>query len=230
MSPNTTVSIDPDSGRLLVDRQELLLPFKAQQVLSHIARAAPSSVSRTELIDAIWGGNYLTGDKGLRQAIWSIRSALQDSATSPQFIRTIPREGYQWIFHGGYSFQRMDDAGSGNKASFRIRAIGALLLIGVTSAVTALSWTPARTAGATKAPEVLTAELRDNRIVVDYTTGCQRILVPASQQLLVGDPVVSADRKQVVFRVEKENACQLVLFEPETDRVSKFNACPDVST
>ncbi len=66
MSPNTPVSIDPDSGRLLVDRQELLLPFKAQQVLSHIARAAPASVSRTELIDAIWGGNYLTGDKGLR--------------------------------------------------------------------------------------------------------------------------------------------------------------------
>ena len=230
MNPNPTVSIHPDSGRLLVDRQELLLPSKAQQVVSRIARAAPASVCRTELIDAIWDGNYLTGDKGLRQAIWSIRSALQDSATSPKFMRTIPREGYQWIFNGGYSLQRIDDAGSGNKASFSIRAIGALLLIGVTSAVTAPSWTPAQPTGATQAPEVLTAELRDNRIVVDYTTGCQRILVPDSRQLLVGDPVVSADRKQLVFRVGKENACQLVLFEPEIDRVSKLNACPDVST
>jgi DNA-binding winged helix-turn-helix (wHTH) protein len=228
MSPNPTVSIDPDSGRLQVDRQALLLPFKAQQVLSHIARAAPVSVSRTELIDAIWDGNYLTGDKGLRQAIWSIRSALQDSATSPRFIRTIPRLGYQWIYSASSPRPQSTRLPVGSPYSKRI--VGALVLLGITTAITALSWTPSGQADAAPPPEVLKAELRNNSIVVDYTTGCQRIFVPDSRQLLVGDPVVSANRKQVVFRVKQDNACKLVLFELEGDRISKFNSCPDVTS
>lgn len=228
MSSNPAVSIDPDSGRLLVDEEELPLPFKAQQVLAHIARAAPSSVSRVELIDSIWVGNYLTGDKGLRQAIWSIRSVLSDNAASPQFIRTIPRLGYQWIYSASSPRPQFNQLPAGSP--YRTRIAGALVLLGVISAVAALSWTRSGQADAAPVPEVLKAELRNNSIVVDYTTGCQRIFVPDSRQLLVGDPVVSANRKQVVFRVEQDNACKLVLFELEADRVSKFNSCPDVTS
>ena len=43
-------------------------------------------------------GNVLTGEKGLNQAMWAIRSAMGDDAREPTYIETLPRLGYRWIY------------------------------------------------------------------------------------------------------------------------------------
>ena len=222
-------SVHPDSGWLLLNGEELPLQHKAQEVLALLIRRAPARVSRDTLIDHVWDGNYLTGDKGLRQAIWAIRLALGDNAATPQFIRTIPRAGYQWM--GG----RISPDGPARltrptSEASSLRAFVALGSAAILMAVTASGWTPDHPSSSHDRPRIVDAALRNNTIVVDYTSGCQRVLVPDSHDLLVGSPIISADRKQVLFRIQKKNDCRMVTFEPETDTVRKFDRCPDIRT
>ena len=91
------VRIDRNRQQARYRGQVLELQPKAVQVLAMLHERAPKIVSRQELIEFIWGGNHLTGEKGLHQAMWSIRSALGDDSRDARFVRTIPRNGYQWI-------------------------------------------------------------------------------------------------------------------------------------
>ena len=213
-------SLDPVSGWLLIDGQPLPLQFKAQAVLSEIVRKAPKTVSRQELIDAIWSGNFLTGDKGVRQSMWAIRAALGDDAVTPRYVRTVPRVGYQWV---GETVTKTQPARS--IVGVRPRVL-ARFVVALTVAVFVATLWRAPLPLVHASPEVANATLRGNRIVIDYDTGCRRVLVPDDRASIVGTPIVSDDRKQVVFRVEKDEACRLLTFELESDAVRKFDSCP----
>lgn len=55
-------------------------------------------VTRDELRQAIWEpGTHVDFDRGLSYVFSQIRSALQDSASNPRFVQTIPRQGYKFI-------------------------------------------------------------------------------------------------------------------------------------
>src|ERR1700756_2452406 len=78
----------------------MLIRLQAQpaMVLSHLLAYAGEIVSREELHHAIWGEDtFVDFERGLNVCIAQIRSALSDESTSPRFIRTVPRRGYQFI-------------------------------------------------------------------------------------------------------------------------------------
>ena len=78
----------------------MLIHLQAQpaMVLSHLVAYAGEIVSREELHHAIWGEDtFVDFERGLNVCIAQIRSALSDESTSPRFIRTVPRRGYQFI-------------------------------------------------------------------------------------------------------------------------------------
>jgi TolB-like protein len=78
----------------------MLIRLQAQpaMVLSHLLAYAGEIVSREELHHAIWGDDtFVDFERGLNVCIAQIRSALSDESTSPRFIRTVPRRGYQFI-------------------------------------------------------------------------------------------------------------------------------------
>jgi DNA-binding winged helix-turn-helix (wHTH) protein/TolB-like protein len=55
-------------------------------------------VTREELCRAIWGGEtHVDFERGLNFCVGQIRSALEDDADAPRYVRTIPRRGYQFI-------------------------------------------------------------------------------------------------------------------------------------
>jgi TolB-like protein len=55
-------------------------------------------VTREQLRQAVWGPEtFVDFDRGLNFCIAQIRAALGDSAESPRFVRTIPKQGYQFI-------------------------------------------------------------------------------------------------------------------------------------
>ena len=55
-------------------------------------------VTRRELQELLWQGDtYVDFDNGLNHAISKIRRALDDSASKPRFVETLPRRGYRFV-------------------------------------------------------------------------------------------------------------------------------------
>src|SRR5215467_10553590 len=68
-------------------------PFR---VLALLLQRPGEVVMREELRQALWPADtFVEFDHGLNTAIKKIRQALNDSADSPRFIETLPRQGYR---------------------------------------------------------------------------------------------------------------------------------------
>ncbi|NYF90523.1 winged helix-turn-helix domain-containing protein [Tunturiibacter empetritectus] len=90
--------LDPKRGVLSQNGVPLKLqpqPFRVFELL--IARA-PNIVTREELSDYVWGDDvYVDLDQSLNFCIRQIRSVLNDSASNPKFVDTLPKQGYRFI-------------------------------------------------------------------------------------------------------------------------------------
>ena len=56
-------------------------------------------VTRQEIFDRVWT-DVVVSDGALSQAVRTIRRALGDDPRDPQFVRTVARHGYQFVFAG----------------------------------------------------------------------------------------------------------------------------------
>jgi DNA-binding winged helix-turn-helix (wHTH) protein len=70
-------------------------PFR---VLVALLQRPGEVITREELHQALWPDNtHVEFDHGLNTAIRKIRQALDDSADTPRFIETLPRQGYRLL-------------------------------------------------------------------------------------------------------------------------------------
>lgn len=76
--------------------QRLPLKPKETAVLYYLATHPNQLVPKSELLQAVWPETFVS-DTVLRNAIRSLRRVLGDSAQTPQFIETKPRQGYRLI-------------------------------------------------------------------------------------------------------------------------------------
>lgn len=75
------------------------LQAQPAKVLSLLVSRAGQMISREELHGAIWGDEtFVDFERGLNVCIAQVRSALGDESSSPRFVRTVPRRGYQFIY------------------------------------------------------------------------------------------------------------------------------------
>jgi DNA-binding winged helix-turn-helix (wHTH) protein len=88
--------LDEANARLTRDGRPLALPPKAFDVLCALARRPGQLVTKTELLDAVWGHQYVS-DSVLKTAISDLRAALGDDAKLPRYIETAARRGYRFI-------------------------------------------------------------------------------------------------------------------------------------
>jgi len=89
---------DPETGELLRDGSAVKLQSQPARVLGLLVDRAGDVVTRDELRQAVWGSEtFVDFDRGLNFCISQIRSALGDSADSPRFVRTMPKQGYKFI-------------------------------------------------------------------------------------------------------------------------------------
>jgi DNA-binding winged helix-turn-helix (wHTH) protein len=56
-----------------------------------------TAVSRTEIFERVWS-DVVVSDGALSQAIRTLRRVLEDDSREPQFIRTVSRHGYSFVF------------------------------------------------------------------------------------------------------------------------------------
>jgi Tol biopolymer transport system component/DNA-binding winged helix-turn-helix (wHTH) protein len=89
-----------DLDRQTLSRRGIRLKLQNQpyQVLALLIRRAPEVVARDEIRQRVWGNDvYIDTERSINFCIRQIRGVLLDSAASPRFIETLPREGYRFI-------------------------------------------------------------------------------------------------------------------------------------
>jgi eukaryotic-like serine/threonine-protein kinase len=75
------------------------LQEKSLRVLRMLMEKQGEVVLREEIQKALWPNDTVVDfDHGIHVAVATLRRALGDSATSPQFIETVPRRGYRLLF------------------------------------------------------------------------------------------------------------------------------------
>lgn len=89
-----------DLGTLELRRNGALVRLQSQpaQVLRALVENRDQVVTREQLRQAVWGDStFVDFESGLNFCISQLRSALRDDASGPLYIRTVPRQGYQFI-------------------------------------------------------------------------------------------------------------------------------------
>jgi DNA-binding winged helix-turn-helix (wHTH) protein/tetratricopeptide (TPR) repeat protein len=87
-----------DSGELFRDGVRVGLQPQPARLLELLARRSGEVVTREEIQRHLWGENtFVEFEQGLNFSIRKIRIALEDSATDPRYLETVPRRGYRFL-------------------------------------------------------------------------------------------------------------------------------------
>ena len=86
--------IDLVKGTLWRGPEQLPLKPKSFSVLRSLLETPQQLVTKEELLNAHWG-DVAVGEAVLKTCISEIRQALGESASQPEFIETLPRQGYR---------------------------------------------------------------------------------------------------------------------------------------
>ena len=68
-----------------------------QSLLYLLASRAGRTVTRDEILDAIWGTDFVAESNVVDRHIRSLRIKLQNDYRHPRFIATVPGQGYRFI-------------------------------------------------------------------------------------------------------------------------------------
>ncbi|MCJ7712434.1 MAG: response regulator transcription factor, partial [Chloroflexi bacterium] len=68
-----------------------------QSLLYLLASSGGRVVSRDEILDAIWGTDFVAESNIVDRHVRSLRIKLQDDYRHPRFIATVPGQGYRFI-------------------------------------------------------------------------------------------------------------------------------------
>ncbi len=218
-----SVQLEVRSRRVTVGDHSTVLQEKSWQVLSMLQARAPEIVSRADIIDSVWQGQFATGEKGLNQAVWAIRSAVDDDPRNPKFIRTMPRHGYQWI--------HSEPSNRGAGATKRTRRIvsmtvsaAAVIAMTIYSSMAALG-TGVEWAAMTPGSVATDAYLVDRDIHVEFANG-RRGILKNENYANISEPVLSSDGAEIVVTVTEDSGCRMVTIKLSNGERQDFPACP----
>jgi DNA-binding response OmpR family regulator len=94
------------SGDLVVDRTkrraylksvEIQMSPKAILLLEYMITHPDELLTRERLLDAVWGWDYPIGTRTVDTRVAELRRILGDDPSHPQYIETVPGQGYRFI-------------------------------------------------------------------------------------------------------------------------------------
>lgn len=91
-----TLLLDRRSKRVYLGDEQLNLTPKAFALLEFLMTHPDEVVSRDRLLDAVWGWDYPIGTRAVDTRVAELRAALQDNASQPVYIETLPGQGYRF--------------------------------------------------------------------------------------------------------------------------------------
>ncbi|WP_444995363.1 winged helix-turn-helix domain-containing protein [Aliikangiella sp. IMCC44359] len=84
------------SLELRAEGEPVLLQPQPSELLAYLLSNANRIVTREEIQEHLWPGRHGVFDQNLNFCINKLRTALQDSPQTPQFLETIPKRGYRF--------------------------------------------------------------------------------------------------------------------------------------
>lgn len=90
------VTVDCKDFRVLKGVQKIDLTPRAFDVLLFLLKNCGRVVEKQEIFDQVWKRTFV-GDNALTKIIKEIRRALDDDASNPRYIETVPKRGYRFI-------------------------------------------------------------------------------------------------------------------------------------
>src|SRR5688572_24304645 len=89
-------TLDLQRHGLYLGSKRIHLTSKPFETLAVLVEHRGKTVEKQKLLDAVWKEAFVTEDS-LVKAVREIRRVLGDEKESPQFIQTVPGEGYRFI-------------------------------------------------------------------------------------------------------------------------------------
>jgi two-component system, OmpR family, response regulator RegX3 len=91
------IRMDTDKHVVTVDGQETPLPLREFELLEMFLRNADRVLTRGQLIDRIWGSNYVGDTKTLDVHVKRIRAKIEADPGDPQLLVTVRGLGYKLV-------------------------------------------------------------------------------------------------------------------------------------
>ena len=88
--------ISPSLNQIALDEESCSLEPKVMDVLCVLAENPEEVISRSELIERVWGVEF-GGDESLSRAVSQLRKAFKTGDDNAEYIETIPKRGYRLV-------------------------------------------------------------------------------------------------------------------------------------
>jgi len=90
------VRMDVERHVVLVNNLPVALPLKEFELLEFLMRNSGRVLTRNQLIDRVWGSDYVGDTKTLDVHIKRLRSKIEKDPANPEFILTVRGLGYKF--------------------------------------------------------------------------------------------------------------------------------------
>jgi two-component system, OmpR family, response regulator RegX3 len=90
------VRLDVDRHQMSLDGKVVALPLKEFELLEFLMRNSGRVLTRTQLIDRVWGSDYFGDTKTLDVHIKRLRAKIEVDPANPVFIQTVRGLGYKF--------------------------------------------------------------------------------------------------------------------------------------
>jgi len=82
---------------LIVQGREVHLTSLEQALLYFLAANAGSVLTREQILDGLWGTDFVSESNVVDWHVRALRAKLQDDAHKPRYVETVPRIGYRFV-------------------------------------------------------------------------------------------------------------------------------------
>jgi two-component system response regulator RegX3 len=89
------VRMDTDRHIITVNGEVVAIPLKEFELLEYLMRNAGRVLTRVQLIDRVWGSDYVGDTKTLDVHIKRLRAKIEKDPAMPEYIQTVRGMGYK---------------------------------------------------------------------------------------------------------------------------------------
>ena len=91
------IEVNKASHIATIDGQPMELSYKEFELLRELMENAPGAMSRDELLQSVWGYDFIGETRTLDMHIGTLRHKLGDESTAPRYIKTVRGVGYRFL-------------------------------------------------------------------------------------------------------------------------------------
>lgn len=86
--------VKPEDGSLTSGSVSTRLEPQLMDLLVYLCSRAREVVAKRDVLDAVWGGRFVSDDT-VKSSFYQLRKALGDDSRAPKILETLPKRGYR---------------------------------------------------------------------------------------------------------------------------------------